>query len=116
MIDPKLFTVERLLAEFLDDSHGNRDMWRQNATIVPDYVPPFPRNDKRPICVVRYGESFLRYSAGPQQGHFWDLYGSDYLTPELALIALLEAPIPPTLIKKEAWDDRKKARESRNKD
>lgn len=104
MIDPQLFTVDALLVAMLDDHHGNRDVWRQHAEILVDYVPPFRVNDADPKCVVRYGNSFLRYSRGPGQGHFWDMYGEDYLTPSLALMALLQAPVPPSLLKPEAWD------------
>lgn len=104
MINPKLFTVEKLLAAFFDNNHGNRDAWRALASIVPDYTPPYPRED-RPRCVVRFDNSFLRYSCGPRQGHFWDVYGDDYLTPEFALIALLEAPIPPGVMSGKVWNE-----------
>lgn len=109
MIEPKLFTVERLLAMLLDDSHGNRDRWRKFAEIVPDYMPPFPTETTRPKCVVRYSrvgaeDTFLRFSRGPAQGHFWDAYGEDYQTPELALQALLEAPVPPGICKVSEWE------------
>lgn len=103
MIDPSLFTVESLLAAPLDDMHGGRDMWRKHARIVRDYMPPFPRPGTRPICVVQFEGSFLRYSNGPRQGHFWDCYGDDYFRPEIALIALLQAPIPPFLIHRDLW-------------
>jgi len=104
MIDPHLFTVESLLKALLDDAYGNRDMWRQLAEIIPNYFPPSPRPEVevqqvlpelQPKCVVRVGSSFLRYSKGPRQGFFWDLYGDDFQTPELALLALLQAPVPP---------------------
>ncbi len=112
-IDPALFTVERLLATFLDDSSGSHDVWRQTATIIPGYMPLFPRPETRTRCVVRCGGSFLRHSHGPSQGHFWDAYGDDYQTPELAFMALLEAPIPPGLIKPEVWDEARAARQLR---
>lgn len=102
MIDPKLFTVERLLAVLFDDMAGNVNVWRQTATIILAYMPPYPTKDTRPRCVVECNGSFLRHSAGPRQRHFWDLYGDDYISPELALVGLLEAPIPPSLIKAEA--------------
>lgn len=35
----------------------------------------------------------LRYSQGPKQGFFWDLYGDDF-SQELAIIALSQAPYP----------------------
>lgn len=113
MIDPKLFTVEGLLDEFLDDASGNRDVWRQNATIIPDYMPPHPRPGTNPRCVVEYEGSFLRHSLGPRQGHFWDMYGDDYHNPSLAFIALLQAPIPPKLIKSDAWEAAREARMAR---
>lgn len=92
MIDQSLFTVERLLKTFLNsDTDVN---WRQLATIIPNYMPPYPDSRTRPRCVVKCGDSFLRHSAGPRQEHFWDCYGDDYLTPELALLALMEAPVP----------------------
>lgn len=103
MIDPKLFTVERLLATFFDDIHGNVDKWRKHAEIVVGWMPPNPRADAKPKCVVRYQESFLRYSKGPRQGFSWDLYGDDLLTAELALVALLQAPPPPGIFKREEW-------------
>ena len=112
MIDPKLFTVERLLEMFFDDQFGNRDKWRRFAEIVPDYMPPFPDADTKPACVVRYryrtadgtqNDAMLRHSSGPRQGHFWDIYGDDYRKPELALLALLQAPVPPMLLKSSEW-------------
>lgn len=105
MVDPSLFTVERLLAVMFDDSSGNRDKWRAEAEIIADYMPPYPRADTRPICVVRFRDSFLRHSKGPRQGHFWDMYGDDYLSPELALMALLEAPVPPCALDKSVWEN-----------
>ncbi len=105
MIDPKLFTVERLLATLLDDCFGNVDAWRKHASIVVDWMPRFPQPDTKPICVVRIrgvrqdNESFLRYSKGPRQGFHWDVYPDHMLTPEVALVALLSAPVPPWLVK-----------------
>jgi hypothetical protein len=104
MIDPRLFTVERLLATFLDHESGNRDKWRRFAEIVPGYIPPFPSPDTQPTLVIRYGESFLRYSKGPRQGFFWDMYGDDFYTAELALVALLQAPVPPFICKRSEWE------------
>lgn len=108
MIDPKLFTVERLLNTAFDDSSGNRDRWRKFAEIVPGYTP---RPGAQPKVVVRYQESFLRYSKGPRQGFFWDTYGDDFLTAELALFALLQAPVPPFICKREQWDRWRKEEE-----
>lgn len=95
MIDPALFTVERLLATMLDDMHGNVDRWRKYAEIIPKYMPPYPSAETRPSCVVRWRDNYLRYSKGPRQGFSWDIYGDDMQTPELALLALLQAPVPP---------------------
>ncbi len=85
-----------LLAIMLDE---DRYPWRKRVEIVPEYMPPNPDKDTRPRCVVRYTggeeEGFLRYSKGPKQGHFWDLYGDDYVTPERALLAILDCPPPP---------------------
>lgn len=73
--------------------------WMHKCQIIPAYMPPFPRPDTRPRCVVRYiydsGEdTFLRHSGGPLQGFFWDMYGDDLNSPELALIAISQAPPP----------------------
>src|ERR1700722_19365640 len=104
VIDPSLFTVERLLAVMFDDQHGNLNTWRKHAEIIPNYMPPFPREDTRPTCVVKLGKSFLRYSHGPRQGYFWDVYGDDMHSPEWALLALLQAPVHPFAIKRAASD------------
>jgi|SRR5579859_4423315 len=102
MIDPKLFTVERLLWVMLNPD-GNGHYWRAQAEIITDYMPPHPRPETRPTCVVRFGKSFLRHSCGPRQGHFWDIYGDDYQSPELALLALASAPVPTSILTKEHW-------------
>jgi hypothetical protein len=114
-IDPKLFTVEGLLEVLFDDAYGGRDIWRKQAEIIVGYMPKFPSPNTRPTCVVKFPalpgtnyDSFLRHSKGPRQGHFWDIYGDDYLRPELALIALLEAPIPPFAIKSDVWSVHRK--------
>lgn len=39
--------------------------------------------------------SYLRHSRGPGTGTFWDVYGDDFHTPELALIQLSKAYPPP---------------------
>jgi hypothetical protein len=100
MIDVKLFTVERLLATMLDDMHGNVNAWRKHAEIVPAYRAPFASDDVHARCVVRLQGSFLRYSHGPVQGYMWDIYGDDMGSPEIALMALLQAPVPPWLVRR----------------
>lgn len=74
-------------------------VWQHQCQIIPDFMPNFPRADTQPTCVIRHraGENdhqFLRYSNGPLQGFFWDLYGDDFHSPELALIALSQCPPP----------------------
>lgn len=93
MIDPAMFDRDRLAAILTPFN------WQRDCEIVPQYVPPFPRAGHQPTCVVRWkhsdGTYYLRHSKGPLQGHGWDMYGDDYLNPELALIALSQAPPPP---------------------
>lgn len=51
----------------------------------------------RPAVVVQYGEHwFLRYSNGPQTGTFWDMYGEDFMYPELAIVELSKSQPPPS--------------------
>ena len=73
--------------------------WQEQCEIIPDYMPPFPKLDTRPRVVVRHNNgteypAFLRYSCGPRQGFFWDVYGDDMKEVELAIIALSQAPTP----------------------
>jgi hypothetical protein len=94
MIDPSIFQIGHLINDLLI---GNADQsnWRLNAEIIVGYRLPHAKPDDATLgCVVRYGESFLRHSAGPLQGHFWDCYGDDYLRPGLALRALMQAQPP----------------------
>lgn len=96
MIEPSIFSLDRLVTELV---HVENRPWCRHVEIIRYYVPPRAKPGSKPMCVVRYTggeeEGFLRYSLGPRQGHFWDIYGEDYLSPELALIALLQAPPPP---------------------
>ncbi len=73
--------------------------WHKKCDIVPNYMPPFPSKDTRPTMQVRYNDGteyppFLRYSQGPKQGFFWDIYGDDMQTKALAILALSKAPAP----------------------
>lgn len=95
-IDRSLFTLDRLLDALLDDRHGNVDAWRRHAEIVPGYVAA--EHPPRTMCIVRVGREFLRYGTGPIQGYFWDAYGDDFKRPEYALLALLQAPPPPSMV------------------
>lgn len=107
MIDPALFTVQGLLDQLLDDCHGGRDIWRKQAEIIAGWMPQHTRPDTTPKVVVRFEDSFLRFSHGPAQGYFWDIYGDDFIRPSLALIALLQAPVPPSAIHPRIWDRRR---------
>lgn len=83
----------RLVALLLDEP------WHAQCEIIPDYMPPSPRLDTRPSVQVRFNDGtehppFLRYSRGPKQGYFWDIYGEDMQTIELAVFALSQAPAP----------------------
>lgn len=93
MIDPSIINVGELMKYLLQLDHWS-GAWRSHAEIIVDYMPPFPRPDTRPSCQVKIGDNFLRHSKGPLQRHFWDIYGDDYQTPELALIALMQADPP----------------------
>lgn len=74
--------------------------WMHECKIIPDYMPPFHGNDTRPKCVVAFtdadgGVSYLRHSNGPRQGFSWDIYGDDFIYPELAIVAIAAAIPPP---------------------
>ncbi len=73
--------------------------WHKKCEIIPDYMPPNPSEDTRPSVQIKYNDGseyppFLRYSHGPRQGYFWDIYGEDFHNVELAIIALSKAPAP----------------------
>lgn len=103
MIDRSLISLEKLLDAMLSTSHGNVNQWMQLVEIIPDYMPPYPRPETKPTCVVRFRDSFLRYSKGVRQGYFWDGCGDDMLSPEWALLAVLQAPVPPSALVKNVW-------------
>lgn len=82
------------------------ERWKGQCEIIPDYMPPYPRPETRPRVVARYkihsthpnheaeSYTYLRYSCGPRQGFFWDIYGDDLMSIELALMAIHQAPYP----------------------
>lgn len=85
------FSMRRLVNIMLDQ------LWQHECEIIEHYMPPYPSATTTPRCVIRHignGEVFLRHSRGPLQGFFWDVYGEDFHTPELALWALAHAPAP----------------------
>jgi len=59
MIDTKLFTVDKILAAFLHDSHGNVDAWRKFAEIIPEYETRPVDERFPPKCVVKFKSHFL---------------------------------------------------------
>jgi hypothetical protein len=91
--DPSQFNLDKLIRVLLDQH------WMHECKIVQAYMPPRPDPGTRPTCQVHYHypdgtHSCLRYSKGPLQGYFWDFYGEDFHSPELALIAITRAPAP----------------------
>ena len=74
--------------------------WHKHCEIVREWMPPFPRPETRPKVVVKFDyfdkehPAYLRYSLGPAQGFFWDIYPDDMQEPELAVIAISKAPYP----------------------
>lgn len=79
----------RDLVELLLDQH-----WHKGCEIIDGYMPPYPGPETWPSIVVRCAAmgAFLRYSHGPLQCYFWDIYGDDMHSVELALLALSRAP------------------------
>ncbi len=73
--------------------------WHKDCVIITDYVAPHAKKGARPELRVRFNgfddhDVFLRYSRGPKQGFFWDCYGEDFKSVELAILALSQAPSP----------------------
>lgn len=100
-LDASMFDLVKLIGTIADQT------WMRQCEIVPDYMPPFPTADTKPTCVVRWRDprgsksddpehryTYLRYSQGPRQGTFWDIYGDDFHSPELALVMLSQSQPP----------------------
>lgn len=77
--------------------------WHQKCSFIPHYIPKGCRGkedeDKHAYFAIIYNDGTeyppeLRYSKGPKQGFFWDVYGDDMRSIELAIIALANAPAP----------------------
>jgi hypothetical protein len=86
-------SVERLIELLLDQP------WHKDCVIIPDYMPSDAGENTKPSVQVHYRPDIeynprLRYSNGPKQGFFWDIYGENMKTVELAIIALSMAPVP----------------------
>jgi hypothetical protein len=86
-----------LLSESDFNSCDYINNWKRRCEIITDYLPPFAKDGDHKKCVVRFGSYFLRHSKGPLQHHFWDVYGDNYIRPELALLALSQAQPPPRI-------------------
>ena len=89
--------VEKIVEYLLDQQ------WHNNCLIDSHYIPKGCRGkedeDEHAYVAVIYdnGTEYkpkLRYSKGPKQGFFWDIYGDDMNSVELAIIALANAPAP----------------------
>jgi len=95
-ISPKLIDIQELFDYLLPPSS-----WQHHCSLVAKIIPSYPGPARTPERVlVMYTRSekttvYLRYSKGPKQGYFWDLYGDDFQTPTLAIFALTRAPAPP---------------------
>jgi hypothetical protein len=101
-LKPEMFNLEKLIKTLAGQT------WMRQCEIIPGYMPPNPHKDTRPACIVRYrdprrgpvaagerdGYTYLRYSGGPLQGTFWDFYGDDFHSPELALVMLATSTPP----------------------
>ncbi len=76
--------------------------WHKQCEILPDYKPPHAHCDAKPTVQIKFqGTSyplFLRYSRGPKQGYFWDIYGDDMHSIEVAILALSRAPVPSSIV------------------
>ena len=76
-----------------------RDVWHSKCEIITNFTPAFPGPDYQPRVVIRYNDGtdnppYLRYSRGPVNTYFWDIYGDDFMSIEIALFALINAPHP----------------------
>jgi hypothetical protein len=90
VIDPNIFDVRELVAVLLNIDNVPGNWWRRDCEIVKQ------DSSEGEILVVRHipTNSYLRHSKGPVQSHKWNIYGSDYMKPEWALLALSMAPAP----------------------
>lgn len=69
--------------------------WHKECEIIQNHKY---RDGSEAKVLIKYPNEhqdvFLRYSQGPKQGYFWDIYGADFMKVELAILALSKAPIP----------------------
>lgn len=69
--------------------------WHKECEIIPDFMPKNPGPDTKPTVKIKCGEWFLRHSKGPKQEYFWDVYGDDMYSVEVAIYALTKTQPPP---------------------
>jgi len=81
-VDSRQINIERLLEYMLDQK------WHKDCEIFAD------GREIKIKYTIDERTCFLRYSAGPKQGFFWDIYGENFQSFELAVIALSNAPLP----------------------
>ena len=88
--------IEFIRKSWRETASGPSEKWRLECELIPKYMPPYPTKDTRPKFVIKAKNTklYLRYSCGPGQGHFWDVYGDDYINEELATHAIGQAPRP----------------------
>lgn len=103
MINQSKIDGQKLVRIMLSDLCGNFNAWWRLVEFEENYVPPFADEGRKPIKVsIKCGGSYLR-----DLGHglyVWDFhYGEDseFGTHENALLCLMKAPVPPSLLKRE---------------
>ena len=67
--------------------------WQRECKIFQRETKNTPRGYKWVVMHVPT-KLFLRHSGGPLTGIFWDIYGDDFLSKELALVELSKAHDP----------------------
>lgn len=81
--------ANKLVALVLDQN------WHKECEIIQNHKY---RDGSEVKVLIKYPnehqDTFLRYSKGHKQCYFWDVYGNDFNTVELAILALSKAPIP----------------------
>lgn len=94
-IDTSVFDLDKLVHSLCSET------WMRHCRVIPNYMPPYPNEHTRPTVVVQWRNpedesktQFLRHSAGPLQGTFWDMYGDDFHSPELAIVMLSRSHPP----------------------
>ncbi len=103
MIDQSKIDGQKLVRTMLDDCCGNFNAWWKLVEFVENYIPPFPPPNYQPAKVsIKCGGIFLRHVGHGM--YIWDIhYGEDseFGTHENALLCLMKAPVPPSLLKRE---------------